>query len=208
MFAAQLPSAALQIDAIKKAFIASNQLPAANDPEVTEPSDMGHVEAIYRWLAPLEFEYAVKVKVVTHAEGGLTSGVAAQVKQGQVYFLANCISSEKQARDLYRFAVIGLLAVPQYLERKPGLVSSLYNGLTDDQKEVIANRYGLSDEIDQEMLVKLYLAELSALDVTPTFYERRDSFQRSIVRRVWSKLAWNSTDIHYVLYRAAKKLRA
>lgn len=206
MFAAQLPSAALEISAIKKAFITSNQLPAANDEPVGDHASQEHIDRIHRWIAPLEFSLGVKATVKAGAGEDLVDGVAAQVKQEKVVLLANCISSEKQALDVFRFAAVGLLAVPKYLEKRSRLVETIYRSLSSDQVELIAARYGISSEQTPEMIVKLYLAELSALDVVPSFYERRDAFQRMLVRLVWPKLSWSSHELHYLIYRAAKAL--
>ncbi|QIZ84252.1 hypothetical protein HF888_08430 [Bermanella marisrubri] len=206
MFAAQLPSAALEISAIKKAFISNNLLPAANDEPILSRASQEHVERIHRWIAPLEFRLGVKARVIPCAEADLVEGVAAQIKQDQVVLLANCIQSEKQALDVFRFAAVGLLAVPRYLQKKDRIVRTIYQGLSDEQIELIASRYGISGSQTEEMVVKLYLAELSALDVEPSFFERRDAFQRRLVRLVWPKLGWKSHESHYVIYRAAKTL--
>lgn len=207
MFAAQLPSAAIEFSAIKKAFITTNQLPAANDEPINTHATQEHVDRIHRWIAPLEFSLGVKAQVLSGAETDMVEGVAAQVKQEQVVLLANCINSEKQALDVFRFAAVGLLAVPKYLEKRSRLVNSIYNSLNEDQIELIATRYGISSDQTPDMIVKLYLAELSALDVVPSFFERRDAFQRAIVRAVWSSLEWHSHELHYVIYRASKALR-
>lgn len=193
----------ISIETIKKALIKQHQLEAANDQVVSPAASLEHVEAVKRWVAPCEFAIGKKAKVLGCAESGMLESVAVQLVDGQLFILANCVENEKQARDMFLYGSIGLIAVPRFLERfNDNAIGFLYSSLPEEQVEAMSLLYGA--DLDKSLMVKLYLASLVTLDVEPSFYEKRDSWQRMLLRKVLPKLKWQSHDFQYLVYRAKK----
>jgi hypothetical protein len=193
------------IEAIKKAFIKMHQHEAANEQQVRPKVGGIHLEAVKRWIAPCEFQIGMKAIVLPCAEVGMSEDAAAQVVNGKLVLLANCITNEKQARDILMYGVIGLIAVPSYLEKYSNTkINQIYHSISGDQIEHMIKQYPEIAATDERLLVELYLADLTTLSVKPSFYERRDSWQRQLVRKLYSGLKWQSHDLHYLIHRATR----
>lgn len=195
----------LSIEAIKKAFIQMHQQEAANDQAVKPKADTEHLEAVKRWIAPCEFQVGLKAQVLSCAKPGMAEDAPAQLVDGCLVLLANCLENEKQARDVYTYGAIGLVSIPAYLKKyNEQDISAIYESLPSDQIESMVLEFGDVITNNQRLAVELYLADLATLSVEPSFYERRDSWQRRLLRKLYSSLAWKSHDLHYLVYRAAK----
>jgi hypothetical protein len=193
----------LSIEVIKKAFIKRHQFQAANEHPLTVAATNDHVEAVKRWIAPLEFDHNFKANVINCAKPGMSEEAATQVVSGELFILANIVNNEKQARDIYTYGCVGLIIIPKYLAKKSErVIKQIHSGLTEDQMENLAKTCG--ETIDMRSLILLHLADLATLMITPTFIERRDSWQRQLVRKVYPRLAWRSNDLHYLIYRAIR----
>jgi hypothetical protein len=193
----------LSIDVIKKAFIKRHQFQAANEQPLAMAATNNHIEAVKRWIAPLEFELNLKANVISCANPGMSEDAAAQVVGGELFILANTVHNEKQARDVFTYGSVGLIVIPKYLAKKGNsVIEQIHSGLTGDQMEALASTCG--DIADKRSLIQLYLADLATLRVTPSFIERRESWQRQLVRKVYSGLAWKSNDLHYLIHRAVR----
>ena len=197
----------ISIESIKKALIEQHQMCAANDQPVLPKASAGYIETVKRWIAPVEFKTGIKANVLPCAESGMQEDSVAQVKNGTLYLLANCIQNEKQAIDVFIYGAIGLMAVPAYLDKLgSGAIDQIRSSVPADHLQAMAAQFGDEVMCDSRLVVELYLAELAALGVTPSFFERRDSWQRNIVRKLYNKLKWQSHDLHYLVYRAAKSI--
>jgi hypothetical protein len=195
----------LSIEVIKKAFIKRHQVEAANEHPILKAAVNSHVEAVKRWIAPLEFKQGVKAQVLNCANPGMSEDASAQVVDDKLLILANCIENEKQARDVFVYGAIGLVAIPEYLVKLgETAIEQIYNSLSHDQLESVSSQFGALVASDRRLVVGLHLADLATLDVKPTFLERRDSWQRQLVRKLYSKLNWTSHDLHYLIFRAAR----
>jgi hypothetical protein len=193
----------LSIEVIKKAFIKRHQFEAANEQPLALAATSNHTEAVKRWIAPLEFRHKLKAMVIRCANPGMSEDAAIQVVNGELFILANTVHNEKQARDIFTYGCVGLIIIPKYLAKKgERVIEQIYNGLNDDQMEGLTHTCG--DSIDKRSFIQLYLADLATLTVTPTFIERRDSWQRQLVRKVYSGLVWKSNDLHYLIHRAVR----
>lgn len=193
------------IEAIKKAFIKQHQQQAANEQVVRPKADMDQLEAVKRWIAPSEFKLGLKAVVLQCASVGMAEDLAAQIVDGNLYLLANCISNEKQARDCFTYGAVGLVLIPRYLTGfNEDSISQIYHCIPDDHIESMLSEYDAGVMNNKRLVVELYLAELATLNITPSYYERRDSWQRMLLRKLYSKLKWNSHDLHYLVYRATK----
>ena len=196
----------ISIETIKKALIKQYQLEAANDQVVPPIATSDYVEVVKRWIAPCEFTLSIKATVLACAKPGMTEA-SAQVIDNQLYILANHLENEKQARDILIFGAVGLMAIPKYLSRfNESSLEAIYNALPSDQLETMHEAYGEQVALNKALAVQLYLAELATLDVVPSFYERRDSWQRMLVRKFYPKLKWQSHDFQYLVFRAAKAI--
>ena len=196
----------ISIETIKKALIKQYQLEAANDQVVPPIATSDYVEVVRRWIAPCEFSLSIKATVLACAKPGMTEA-SAQVIDNQLYILANHLENEKQARDILIFGAVGLMAIPKYLSRfNESSLEAIYNALPSDQLETMHKAYGEQVALNKALAVQLYLAELATLDVVPSFYERRDSWQRMLVRKLYPKLKWQSHDFQYLVFRAAKAI--
>ncbi len=184
---------------------------AANGAFLDAIANEAHVEAVKRWLKEQEREFAIKVDVLAGGESLDGEGVelhgAAGLLNNKPFMLANGIHSHKQAMDVYEYALTGLLFLPAYLGGNKDLVcAQIYRDLSVPQRDYLSRTYGLRPENADAITpaVMQYLAHLSHLSVKPTCLQRREGFQRSWLRKVYSKLEWCSEDIHYLLYRAKK----
>jgi len=193
------------IEAIKKAFIKMHQQEAANDQQVRPKAEAMHLEAVKRWIAPCEFQVGIKANVLSCAASGMSEDAAAQVVNGELIILANCIVNEKQARDILIYGAIGLIAIPMYLANYNDFrVTQIYQSIPEDQLEKMNKEYTKAVMTDERLAVELYLADLATLSVKPSFFERRDSWQRQLIRKIYSSLKWQSHDLHYLVLQAAK----
>lgn len=191
----------ISIESIKKAFIGLHEVLAANEPINTVYADESHVERVKRAIAPLEFQFKTKVNVVVGAVGGLNDNAAVQLKDGKLFLLANLLRNEKQADDAYFLGVRGYLATKSFVEQASGaLVDQIYAGLTDEQKACLSD---LSE--DRKETVCAYLSHLAMLNIRPSFYERRNSWQRALVRKVYPTLSWTTEDLHYLILQAERR---
>lgn len=186
------------IESIKQAFIELNQLPASNESVMPDELCPERLKRVKLWLADRERQYGIQAEMNWAPEDGVKSKYA-------VY--ANDIDSHSLALQAYDYAVIGTHVVPDYIDAKHGdFWGQFADGLTDPQKKLLTKRFAVNVS-DQTQLVKglkLYVAELAALDVHPTFLQRREAWQRAMVRMVYKKLPWSSDDLHYLIHRARK----
>ena len=197
----------ISIESIKKALIEQHQMSAANEQSVLPRASAEHIEVVRRWISSAEFSLGVKASVLPCAEAGMQEDSVAQVKDGQLFLLANCIQNEKQARDVFIYGSIGLMAIPNYLNKLGAeSIRQILATISSDQLKAMSAQFSEQVMADDRLVVELYLADLAALGVTPSFFERRDSWQRNLVRKLYSKLKWQSHDLHYLVYRAAKCL--
>lgn len=196
----------VSIEAIKKAFIKINEQHAANEPINPDMATEERVEAIKRVIAPLEFEYKTKVQVVVGSVGGLDAHSVAQLQDGQIKLVASLIKNDKQALYAFYLGVRGLLALPSYLEKlgEP-VIQQIYDGLDDEQLNTLANISHLKTTDQPNQVVETYLAHLASLNITLSFFDRRNSWQRSLVRKLYPKLKWTAEDLQYVITCAVNK---
>ncbi len=199
----------LNIEAIKKAFIQLNLLPAANEQLSRSPANTTHVMRVKDWLQDLERNLGVKAKVVASPQAcGLSISAPATVIDNEAVLFANYIDNQKVALDVFEYAVVGLLGVERLLKRE-SLCVRIFANLAQDTQEYLTKRHGLSSEQneDKALLVKMYLAELAGLNVRLTWLERRDAWQRQCVRLFYPKLGFNSLDLHYLLLKARRLMK-
>ena len=199
----------LNIEAIKKAFIQLHQLPAANEQMIRDAAGSEHIIRVKDWLQDLERELGVKAKVVASAsECGLTVNTPATVVDDEVVLFANHIDHQKMALDVFEYAAVGLLGV-QRLSIKDSLCTRIFADLNKDTQEFLAQNHNLHPERsdDQILMIKMYLADLAALNIRLTWLERREAWQRQCVRLLYSKMAFSSLDLHYLLLKARRRLR-
>ncbi|NVK38646.1 MAG: hypothetical protein HWE18_12035 [Gammaproteobacteria bacterium] len=202
------PLGYLSIEDIKKAFIQLNQLPAANDQVIRHEAAPDHVIRVKDWLQDLERELGVKAKVVASPSVlDLSVMAPAAVVDGEPVLFANYINNQKIALDAFEYVAVGLLAVER-LGLDTRFFLRIFQDLSQDQREFLSHRHDLdvNQENDQELMVKLYLADLAALNVELTWLERREAWQRQLVRLVYPKLAYSSLDLHYLLLKARRAL--
>ncbi len=202
------PLAVLSIEDIKKAFIQLHQLPAANDQITRADASAEHVVRVKDWLQDLERELGVKAKVVASPQAvGLAITTPAAVVNDEPVLFANFIDNQKIALDVFEYVAVGLLGV-QRLGLKDELFLAIFRDLSQDQREFLAHRHDLdiNNPQDQALLVKLYLADIAALNVTLTWLERREAWQRQVLRLVYPKLGYRSLDLHYLLLKARRAL--
>ena len=195
----------VSIESIKKAFIRLNEQVAANEPLNLSVADEGRVESIKRAIAPLEFEYKTKVKVVVGAVGGLNQYAPAQIQDGEVKLLANLIGNDKQAEDAFFLGVRGLQAVSQYIESINGrVIQQIFDGLEEEQLNTLKNISTLNDASDAKVVVATYLAYLASLNIQLSYFDRRNCWQRNVVRKFYPKLKWSAEDLQYLISGAVK----
>ena len=196
----------VSIESIKKAFIRLNERVAANEAVNLPLADDAHVEAIKRAIAPAEFEYKTKVQVVVGAVGGLDQSAPAQVQNGEVKLLANLIKNDKQALDAFYLGVRGLLALQLQLDRLGNhSIQQIFAGLNEEQLTTLTIISDLKATDDPRLVVETYLAYLASLNIKLSFFDRRNSWQRSWVRKVYPKLKWTAEDLQYLILNASKR---
>lgn len=186
------------IESIKQAFIELNQLPASNEAVMPDELCPERVKRVKLWLADRERQYGIQAEVHWAPENDAQSKFA-------VY--AHDIDSHSLALQAYDYAVIGAHVVPDYIdEKQAGFWVQFAEGLTGPQKQLLTKRFAInvSDQVQLVKGLKLYVAELAALDVHPTFLQRREAWQRGLIRKLYKKLPWNSDDLHYLIHRARK----
>lgn len=202
-------SSHIDIEAIKKAFIQINQLPAANE-QLTRPAvDEVHVSRVKDWVQDLERELGFKAKVASSpSEYGLSVNTPAAVVGDEAILFANYIDNQKMALDAFEYVTIGLLGVQRLLDGS-GMFERIFNDLDADTQEYMAKNHDLDlDQADDRvLLVKLYLAGLASLNVRLTWLERRDAWQRQLLRMVYPKLKMTSLDLHYLLLKARRLIK-
>lgn len=205
------------VESIKKGFIELNRLPEKEVSLAAIEIDQARVLQIKRWLADRVKEYGVETDVAS----GLHSlnldvirpaykAVPAVLDAQKPIVLSNVIASHACAVQAYDYGVIGLKAVPEYLSTNlKGFWLQLFDGLDVPQRDLLVRRYGLNlDEAEQrQMALEFYLADLSVLNVQLSFLQRRESWQRQVVRKMYPSLPWSSQDLHYVLHQARRQLR-
>lgn len=196
----------VSIESIKKAFIRLNEGMAANEAVNLPLASESQVESIKRAIAPLEFHYKTKVQVVVGAVGGLNQSSPAQIQDGQVKLLANLIANDKQAQDAYLLGVRGLLAMPLYLKGLGSrVVQSIYDGLDEEQLNTLKNISSIESLEDPVMVVETYLSYLASLNISLSFFDRRNSWQRGWVRKFYPQLQWTAEDLQYLIFKAVNK---
>ena len=205
------------VESIKKGFIELNRLPEKEVSLAAIEIDQARVFQIKRWLADRVKEYGIEAAVVS----GLHSlnldvirpaykTVPAVLDAQKPIVLANVITSHASTVEAYDYGVIGLKAVPEYLSANvKGFWRQLFDGLEGSQRDLLVRRYGLNlDEADQrQMALEFYLADLTVLNVQLSFLQRRESWQRQVVRKMYPSLPWLSQDLHYVLHQVRRQLR-
>jgi len=202
----------LSIDSIKQDFIQLNARQAANEQFPLTLANDEQVRQVKVWVQDQERELGKKVRVVAGKEALplesaslVLDGAPGLVLEGEYLLFANCITTHKQAMDAYEYVVVGLCALPNYLGKSQSAVcASISNSLNDEQNLYINKRFKVDKE-QPKIAVMSYLAEVAALAITPTFLQRRESWQRSWVRKLYPALAWTGTDIHYLIHRARFK---
>ncbi len=207
----QTPRIGLSIDSIKQDFIKLNARPAANEQLPPVLASEEHMRQVKVWVQDQERELGIKVTVVagldamTDGNKALNKGVPGTIEQGQAILFANCINSHKQAMDAYEYVVVGLGALPRVVSASQGKVcEQIAHNLASDQIEYIEKRFNVSMS-EPQLAIMAYLADVAALAIKPTFVQRRESWQRSWLRKLSPKLIWTATDIHYLIYRARCK---
>jgi len=199
------PTDIVSIDTIKKAFIQQHQLPAANQPHNNSVASADRVEAIKRAIAPLECAFNTSVKVVAQALVDCPRQGSVQIHEGKAILIANGIHNDQQAHDQFYLAVVGLLAVPHYLDKRSDkTIQRIYESLSQDQKNLIVNLHQIEGEHKVSEMVSHYLAQLASMSLTPSFHDRRNSFQRNLLRLCYPKIKWNNLDLHYLILQAKK----
>lgn len=202
-------SSHIDIEAIKKAFIQINQLPAANEQLMRPAVDEAHVSRVKDWVQDLERELGFKAKVASSSsEYGLSVNTPAAVVGDEAILFANYIDNQKMALDAFEYVTIGLLGVQRLLDGS-GMFERIFNDLDADTQEYMAKNHDLDlDQADDRvLLVKLYLAGLASLNVRLTWLERRDAWQRQLLRMVYPKLKMTSLDLHYLLLKARRLIK-
>ena len=202
----------LSIDSIKQDFIQLNARQAANEQFPLTLANDEQVRLVKVWVQDQERELGKKVKVVAGKEALSVEsaslalhGAPGLVLEGECLLFANCIATHKQAMDAYEYVVVGLGALPNYLGKSQSVVcASISKSLNDEQALYIKKRFK-ADKEQPQIAVMNYLAEVAALAITPTFLQRRESWQRSWVRKLYPALTWTGTDIHYLIHRARFK---
>ncbi len=196
----------VSIDTIKKAFIQQHQLPAANQPHSNSVASADRVEAIKRVIAPLEHAFNTSVKVVAQAVADCPRQGSTQVHQGEAILVANGIHNDQQAHDQFYLAVVGSLAVPRYLSKKSDeTIQRIYESLSQEQISLIMGLHQIESEHKLNEVVSYYLAMLASMSLTPSFHDRRNSFQRNLLRQCYPKLKWTNLDLHYLILKAKKR---
>lgn len=205
------------VESIKKGFIELNRLPEKAVSFACVEVDEARKLEIKRWLAERVKEYGVVVGVASglHALNldvirPAYKSVSAILDSNEPVILANAITSHASVEQAYDYAVVGLQGVPQYLaSRMKSLWVQLYDGLSEPQRDLLVRRYGLNlEESEQrQMALEFYLADLAELNVELSFLQRRESWQRQLVRQFYPSLGWSSQDLHYVLHRVRQQLR-
>jgi hypothetical protein len=204
------------VEAIKKGFIELNRLP--EKPVILDQDDIDGVRLaeINRWLAERVKEYGIQFNLVS----GLHSlsaeairpaymGVVGVLDGDRSVILANTITSHASAIQAYDYVVVGLKSTPIYIEaRLKSLWGQLFESLDEPQRDLLIRRYGvnLADPQQRQMVLEFYMADLAVLNVKLSFLQRRDSWQRQIVRTFYPSLKWSSQDLHYVLHRVRRNL--
>ena len=199
----------VNIESIKKAFIQLNQLPAANEQITRSPAEAAHVMRVKDWLQDLERDLGIKAKVVASPNDcGLSLNTPAAVVNDEAIMFANYIDNQKTALDAFEYVTVGLLGVQRLLDGSQ-LYLRIFNELDEETKEYMANSHqlDLNQPDDCSLLVKLYLAGLASLNVRLTWLERRDAWQRRVLRMVYPKLKMTSLDLHYLLLRARRLIK-
>ncbi|MFT5594828.1 MAG: hypothetical protein ACI8SR_003228 [Oceanicoccus sp.] len=199
----------INIEAIKKAFIQLNQLPAANEQFMPSPAPATHVIRVKDWLQDLERDLGVKAKVVASPQQcGLSINAPAAIVDDEAVLFANCIDNQKMAMDVFEYAVGGLLGV-QRLLKKENTCLRIFTDLDADTQEFLIKRHNLPFETNEDkvLLLKMHLADLAGLNVRLTWLERREAWQRQLVRLFYPKLKFESLDLHYLLLKARRLLR-
>ncbi len=205
----------LSIDVIKKAFIQLNQLDAKIEQQSRAIACDSHVKQVKVWLQDQERELGIKVEVVasldclTEAQQTvLLLDAPGTVAADRYIMFASDIESHQQAINAYEYIVVGLGCLPKVLTSKQKKVCmQIYRSLHDDQQAYLETRFDLQSQDDHSIssAVMSYLAEVSALAIKPVFAQRRDSWQRNLVRKLYPALPWTPTDIHCLIHSARKK---
>lgn len=201
-FAAQ-SAEIVTIDAIKQALIANNQQTIAANEAPLLGAD--HRNLVKSWMQHCERLMGVKVQVeLLHC---VTLPVKrAQCSDGQVIIYANHVLSAQQAVLSYHYAVVGLLQVATVLQARSGVVDSIYRDLPLAALESLRQQLPPAQWDDKRVVVTEYLAQLAQLQVNPTWLQRRESWQRSVLRMFYPSLKWTSDDLHYFIHRARRSL--
>ena len=200
------------IDAIKKAFIELNQLPASNEAKRPNSLELARVQA---YLAPKEKLYGISVSLKDSlTEVDLSTvrpayeGVAAVMRGDKVVVLLDAVHDHAQTLQAYDYGVVGLKALPGFVPKIKGFWMQLSQSMTEPQLELLTKRYGLNleDKQQHQLALEFYMADSAAVGVVPTFLERREAWQRAMVRKFYPSLDWSSNDLHYLLHRVRKQL--
>lgn len=197
------------IESIKKAFIKLHEPLAANEQLIRPPASDEHVKKVKDWVQDLERELGIKARVInTSSKVNTYTAAPAAVISNEPVIFANYADNQKQAEDAFEYGVVGLLGI-QRLIKDSKVYARIFNELDPDTREFMAarNELDLQKPTHQELLVKLYLAGLASLTVRLTFLERREAWQRQILRMVYPKLPYTSLDLHYLLLKARRGIK-
>lgn len=205
------------VEAIKKGFIELNRLPEKAVVLDQVDVDAARLLEINRWLAERVKQYGALSELVSgvhslnvEAIRPAYMGVVGVLNGAKPVILANTITNHTSAIQAYDYVVVGLKESPIYIEaRLKALWQQLFESLDEPQCDLLTRRYGLNlaDPQQQRMALEFYMADLAVLNVQLSFLQRRDSWQRQIVRRFYPSLKWSSQDLHYVLHRVRQNLR-
>ena len=193
----------ISINSIKQDFIKLNQMDAANEQFTRVLADEAHVRQVKMWVQDQERELGIKVQVEACMQAAEFSAPG-MIQKGNCILFASHINTHKQAMDAFEYVVVGLKALPEYMAgSKERICAAIFSGMGSEQTEYICKRFNV-EHAQQGMM--LYLAEVAGLNITPTFLERREGWQRSIMRKLYPKLGWTPTDIHCLIHRARNRI--
>ena len=205
------------VESIKKGFIELNRLPEKAVVLAQTEVDSAGLLQINRWLAERVKEYGVQAGLVSgvhslNAEAIRPAymGVVGVLSDAAPVILANTITNHTSAMQAYDYAVVGLKEAPVFIgARLKNLWQQLFECLDEPQRDLLTRRYGLNlaDAQQRQMALEFYMADLAVLNVELSFLQRRESWQRQVVRNFYPNLAWTSQDLHYVLHKVRENLR-
>lgn len=195
------------IDAIKQALIANSKpvLAANESPLLGVELGAGHRNLVKSWVQHCERLMGVKVDVELVQSHNVAPSQAVVSEDGVIIY-ANRIATAQQAVLAYHYGVVGLLKVGSLLAGKSSLIETMLRDIPQSALDGIIQSHFQGVQISKEGLLVEYLAQLAQLQVAPTWVQRRESWQRSVLRKLYPKLKWTSDDLHYFIYSAREAL--